>query len=216
MYELTNSEKGKTFSSLYLVEQINIYRKEEGGRADLLHKSLLSNIEKEFDEEITGQNILPSSYLAGNGKQEKCYELTFEQSLQMLMKESKIVRKQVIEVLKRKQTEIEVPQTYSQALLEAGRLAEQNERLLAANNNLSVKLDLLTDWVSIIKVAHKNKVKETAFNWRSLKSASIDLGYEIKKAESPRYGYQNLYHVNAFKFCYPKYDYNFNNSLIIK
>lgn len=109
-----------------------------------------------------------------------------------------------------------VPQTYSQALLEAGRLAEQNERLLATNNNLSVKLDLLTDWVSIIKVAHRNKVKETAFNWRLLKSASVDLGYEIKKAESPRYGYQNLYHVNAFRFCYPKYDYNFNNSLIIK
>jgi len=101
--ELTNFNSEQIYSSLFLVEQINVFRKEEGNEIVLLHKSLLSKIEKEFDEEIAGQNILPSSYLAGNGKQEKCYELTFEQSLQILMSESKTVRKRVIEVLKEQQ-----------------------------------------------------------------------------------------------------------------
>ncbi len=34
------------------------------------------------------------------------------------------------------------------------------------------------------------------------------MGYTIKKAESPRFGYQNLYNINVFRACYPEYNYN--------
>ena len=90
--ELTNGK----FSSLYLVEQINVFREIEGNRKVLLHKSLITKIEKEFEEEIAEQKFLPSSYLANNGKKEKCYELDYKQSVQMLVSESKTVRKAII------------------------------------------------------------------------------------------------------------------------
>lgn len=201
----------KLFSSLYLVEQINIFRSEENNKAILLHKSLLTKIEVEFKEEIEEQNILPSSYLAGNGKNEKCYELNFEQSLQILMSESKIVRRGVVLKLKELSSEVKavrLPQTYKEALIALVAKEEEKEQLQLQVNNLDTVLDNLLDWVSILKVAKHNGVKETVFNWRVLANASKMLGYEIKKAESPRFGYQNLYHLDAFKRCYPQFNYN--------
>ena len=83
--ELTNFNSERKFSSLFLVEQINLFRKEENVSTDLRHSDFLRKIEKEFEDEIVERKISLSSYLAGNGKQEKCYDLTFEQSLQILM-----------------------------------------------------------------------------------------------------------------------------------
>ena len=42
-----------TITSLELLEQINLFRKAEGNRAELLHKTLLEIIRDEFSEEIT-------------------------------------------------------------------------------------------------------------------------------------------------------------------
>jgi anti-repressor protein len=102
-------------SSRYLVEQINIFRKEEGNRAELAHFTLLSKIESEFVDEIADKYILVSEYKDKSGKSNKMYELNYEQSLQILMSESKTVRKAVIEVLKTK-NKPQIPQTYAQAL----------------------------------------------------------------------------------------------------
>jgi phage anti-repressor protein len=90
-------------------------------------------------------------------------------------------------------------------------IEEQKEKqlLLTKTENLETVLDNLLEWVSIIKVAQFNKVNEKAFNWRLLKAKSEELGYVIKKAESPRYGFQNLYHVDCFKAVYPMFNYNF-------
>ncbi len=105
MTELINLNNEQKFTSLYLVELINIYREEEsktgGIYKELLHKNLLVKIESEFEEEISELKIQPTSYIDKSNRQSKCYELTFEQSLQILMSESKTVRKGVIEVLKK-------------------------------------------------------------------------------------------------------------------
>lgn len=87
---------------------------------------------------------------------------------------------------------------------------EQEEKKLALQqvDNLNTVLDNLLDWVSIIKVCQHNKVKEKLFDWRTLKSKSKELGYALKKAESPRFGYQNLYHIDVFKACYPQFNYD--------
>ena len=61
------------------------------------------------------------------------------------------------------------------------------------------------------KTRNKRKIKESAFKWQVLKKRSEELGYEVKKAESRRFEYQNLYHVNVFKACYPEYKYDFLN-----
>lgn len=87
-----------------------------------------------------------------------------------------------------------------------------NEKLILKVDNLSTALDSLVEWVSILKVANFNKVHETAFSWHALKKKSIDMGYEVKKAQSPRFQSQNLYHVNSFRACYPQYNYKFLQS----
>lgn len=91
--------------------------------------------------------------------------------------------------------------------------SEAKTRLQISTNKLEVKLDILLDHISIIKVAAHNKVKETEFKWQFLKRTSEQLGYEIKKADSPRYGYMNLYHVNVFKTCYPQHNYEIKTLL---
>lgn len=90
-------------------------------------------------------------------------------------------------------------------------IEEQKEKLLLENKveNLSTALDSLVEWTSIIKVCQFNKVKESAFKWQVLKKKSEELGYEVKKAQSSRFDYQNLYHVNVFRACYPQYRYDF-------
>jgi hypothetical protein len=54
-------------------------------------------------------------------------------------------------------------------------------------------------------------VSEKQFFWRELKSMSEKMGYVVKKASSPRFGYQNLYNIAVFKACYPQFKYTFNN-----
>lgn len=101
-----------------------------------------------------------------------------------------------------------LPSNLKEAYLALAQAEEEKEMLLIQNENLNTVLDNLLEWVSIIKVCEHNKVKETMFNWRKLKSKSNELGYQIKRAESPRFGYMNLYHINAFRACYPQFDYN--------
>ena len=100
--ELTNFNSQQKFSSLFLVEQINIFRKEES-KNELLHKNLLVKIEDEFDEEINGLKIQPVEYKDKKGEMRKSYELTFVQASQILMSESKSVRKRVAKVLEQRQ-----------------------------------------------------------------------------------------------------------------
>jgi hypothetical protein len=99
MDELLKLEKGKLFSSVYLTEQINLFRKAEGNKSKLLHKNVLAKIESEFEEEINGLNIQPVEYLDSKGEKRKCYELTFAEAIQLLMSESKIVRRRIVKVL---------------------------------------------------------------------------------------------------------------------
>jgi phage antirepressor YoqD-like protein len=152
----------KKHSSVYLTEQVNIFRKADGNTKVLQHKNLLVKIEREFEEEISRLNILPSFYLAGNGKEEKCYYLTYEQSLQLLMSESKTVRKGVIQVLKTNG----VPKTYSAALLEAGRLALELEttqaKLLEAQPKVEF-YDAVTESTDCIDLGTAAKVLNIGF-----------------------------------------------------
>jgi phage anti-repressor protein len=102
----------------------------------------------------------------------------------------------------------QLPTTYIDALQQLIETEKEKQLLLTKNENLETVLDNLLEWVSIIKVARFNKVSENQFNWRLLKAKSHELGYVVKKAESPRFGFQNLYHVDSFKAVYPQFNYN--------
>ena len=56
---MNNVVEIKTITSLELVEEINMFRSQEGGRAVLEHSDLLKVIRNEFDEEINEGIISP-------------------------------------------------------------------------------------------------------------------------------------------------------------
>ncbi|MFM6012501.1 MAG: BRO family protein [Dolichospermum sp.] len=104
----------------------------------------------------------------------------------------------------------QIPQTYSQALLEAAKLAEENERLEAQNvilerqnEQLSEAVDELFDYSSIIRVAKFNSISENRFKWHRLRAVSVQLGHEIKKVPCPRFGEKNLYSHDVWRVAYP-------------
>lgn len=97
--ELIVKKETKYITSLELLDEINFFRKQEGNRKKLQHKSLLEIIRDEFEEEIGEQKILPSTYTNDRGKLYPMFELTIAQSKQILVRESKFVRKAVIKKL---------------------------------------------------------------------------------------------------------------------
>jgi phage anti-repressor protein len=86
----------------------------------------------------------------------------------------------------------------------------EEKRLLERKvENLSVAFNIESQWLSILKVSLHNKVNEKTFDWRLLKKESQRLGFEVKKMPSRRFEYQNIYHKDVFRGCYPQFDYNF-------
>ena len=121
MKELTTKENKETITSLELVEQINLFRSREGNRAKLKHKTLLEIIRDEFETEISRQKILPSKYISDRGKEYPMFELTFKQARQVLVRESKVVRRAVLEYIdkleeKLKMKQLNLPTNYLEAL----------------------------------------------------------------------------------------------------
>lgn len=108
--ELMKVENGK-ITSLELRDQINFFREKDSSKkyAVLQHKTLLEVIRDEFSEEIGEQNILPTSYTDKCNRQSVMFELTINQAKQVLVRESKVVRKAVIKRLDELENDIVVP-----------------------------------------------------------------------------------------------------------
>ena len=112
---MKNLTKENEITSLDLLKEINLFREQEyyykiennlslnkveernGKYTELRHDTLLNIIRDEFEEEISSQNILEATYLHPQNKQKYImFILTLEQAKQVLMRESKYVRKGVI------------------------------------------------------------------------------------------------------------------------
>jgi prophage antirepressor-like protein len=125
--------------------------------------------------------------------------------------------------------EPKVPQTYGEALIEAGKLAIENERLIKEAEFKDAHIEILEeeterqaeiidelfDYSSIIRIAKYNGCGEKAFNWRNLKTASVVLKLEIKQAPCPRFVTKNLYHHDAWRLAYPGYRMPETTTLVI-
>lgn len=88
--------KKETVTSLELLEQINFFRKQEGVNLQA-HSDLLKIIRIEFEEEI-GEGLISctSTYADSQGKLRPMFILTHSQAKQVLVRESRFVRKAVI------------------------------------------------------------------------------------------------------------------------
>ena len=98
---LSLEDKKKTITSLELLEQINFFRWKEGRKTELHHYDLLKIIRDEFDEEINQGKISVVTYKDKKGEERPLYILTYEQGKQVLVRESKFVRKAVIEYIQK-------------------------------------------------------------------------------------------------------------------
>lgn len=96
MNNLAILERKNTVTSLELVEQINFFREQEGNKTELGHNDLLKIIRDEFEEEISLGKISQSTYKNDRGREYPMFELTFNQARQVLVRESKFVRKHIM------------------------------------------------------------------------------------------------------------------------
>lgn len=128
MEDLTILNKD-TITSLELLEQINFFREQERKKKELRHDNLLNTIRDEFDEEIRDLKIKESLYKAetGNGtlREYLMYILTYNQAKQVLMRESKYVRKAVIKYIEQLEQQIK-----------AKEIESQNKQILDIENRL--------------------------------------------------------------------------------
>ena len=116
MNELISKEQKDKITSLELVEQINIFREQEGNRKELQHKDLLKVIRDEFEEEINGGKISPVEYKDKKGELRPMFELTLNQAKQVLMRESKYVRKAMIHYIEELEKQLSTIISYKDRL----------------------------------------------------------------------------------------------------
>lgn len=136
MLEIMGVNKDR-ITSLELLDQINIFRKQEGNRAELQHKDLLKIIRNEFEEEINEGKISPVEYKDKKGELRPMYILTYNQAKQVLLRESKFVRRAVIHYVERLEEELQKDfiEKYERQLLGFDELVKRNEELEYNNGN---------------------------------------------------------------------------------
>lgn len=117
-------ENKEMITSLELVKQINIFREEEynykikngielgkveeknGYYTKLEHKDLLKIIRDEFEEEINEGKISLVNYKDEKNEERPMFELTLEQAKQVLIRESKYVRKAILQYINKLENKI--------------------------------------------------------------------------------------------------------------
>ena len=87
------------WTSIELVDVINHFRAIDGKKTMLQHKDFLKVLRDEFDTEINEGNFSPVSYQDKKGEFRPMYKLTSSQAKQVLVRESKAVRRAVIQML---------------------------------------------------------------------------------------------------------------------
>ena len=123
MNEVRNKE---TITSKELLEQVNFFREKEyefkaknetlteaekkrGKFVELEHYDLLKVIRDEFEEEIGLGKISESYYINSQNKEQPMFILTLKQAKQVLLRESKFVRKAVIEYIEKLEEQVKNP-----------------------------------------------------------------------------------------------------------
>ena len=202
---------------------------------DINHKSFLDTIRK-YESLIqqrfgmiafeTASSKMPDGRI--NPKPEKFAWLTEDQSIFLMTlsrNTDQVVecKANLVEAFKNaRESQPSIPQSYAQALLEAGRIALELEKAQAEkalleeqNELLAEAVDELFDYSSIIRIAKFNDVSETQFKWQTLKAMSRKMGYEIKRVPCPRFEYKNLYAHDVWRVCYPDMQLPETTTLVI-
>ena len=150
-----------TMTSLEFMAIINAERV-AAGESEHEPRKFLAKVQDELDLDDTGKKFR----LNTNRTESAYYDLTLDQMMLVGMRESKSVRRNVLDKLKSMQKP-QVPQTYAAALLEAGRLAMELEQSQAQLAIAAPKAEFVDRYVQSTgnlgfrQVAKLLKVKET-------------------------------------------------------
>ena len=121
-------KKINEITSLELLEQINIFRKQEN-KKEQSHSDLLKIIRDEFEDEIAEGKISLGSYKDKNNQSRPLYIMNLSQARQLLVRESKFVRKAVIKWIDGLEKKLNDPYyQLSQSVVFANNLIEQREK----------------------------------------------------------------------------------------
>lgn len=149
----------ETITSLELVKQINLFREMEGNRAVLQHKDLLKVIRDEFSEEINGGKISPVTYKDRKNEDRPMFILTYNQAKQVLVRESKAVRRAVIVYIEQLENRLTANPIYllEQRIekLEQLMYVPENKQLLIVGDHISEFIKFY-DVINVVGVSTYN------------------------------------------------------------
>jgi large subunit ribosomal protein L7/L12 len=177
----------------------------------------------EFDVEIAAQELLGSCYKDKNNQNRPMFNLTISQAKQVLVRESKIVRKAVIKrleelesLLPKKSFQIEDPIKRAEAWIEEQKAFKRTKSQIAdkqtatalntasqkvkENNKLKEQLGMCEEYATILNV--QKMYKKLKVSWRVLKEYSISNELEVKDVPCPRFGKVKSYSKEAWLNCY--------------
>ncbi len=219
---VVDTVSGKAYASLSAAARMLGISKQAISKKKADNQIDVINAEIETDGGMQGVNLIDSETL---------YDMAFEYNLPLAKKMGAAGANVYMLGLAGYKASIEskVPQTYGEALIEAGKLAIENERLIKESELKNAQIEILEaeterqaeiidelfDYSSIIRIAKYNGRDEKAFNWRSLKAASVVLKLEIKQAPCSRFVTKNLYHHDAWRLAYPGYRMPETTTLVI-
>lgn len=135
-------KRKETITSLELMEQINFFRDQEGNETKLGHNGILKVIRDEFEEEISLGKISQSTY-KNRGKDYPMFILTLSQSKQVLMRESKFVRKAVIQYIEKLELELNKPLSVEEMII------SQAKSVIELKNKFEVLEDKVNNQMTI-------------------------------------------------------------------
>ena len=129
-----------------------------GHYTELRHDTLLNIIRDEFEKEITDQKILGSTYKDESGKENPYFELTLDQAKQILMRESKFVRKAMIDYINKLEKVVSM-QLYSLPTISKEELNVKNRELEIKERELKLKeIEFLEERIEKYKQYEKVKL----------------------------------------------------------
>lgn len=171
-------------TSLEVVELINGFRKEEGNKIKKEHKTFMRDIRNEIEylkkADIKAENnFVPSSYIDKNNQERPCYKMNKAGIMQMLNKESALVRyktQQYIEALENRIEEQRLQITEKEKCILAIYNGGQ-EGILASKRLVEIETKPLVDKIE------EDKPKVTFAN-RVIKSGDNILVRELAKIVS--------------------------------
>lgn len=222
---LVNISSKETITTLQLRDMINGARV-AAGEPEISNSHFIDRVMDELDLSLEDSNYFTIPH-EQNQKPQKAFVLNLEQATLVGMRESKGVRRAVLDVLKEMANP--VPQTYIGALKalvaaeEAKEAALQianqavatkaeigNRREATAMNTasqavkqvakLEIELDKSKEWATIKRMEILHPTMK--FNWRKLLSVSNALELDVPKVPDSNYDTVNSYHAKAWLEAY--------------